>query len=248
MNVSRWEKVLLTPIPRISDGKIVKGETGPLLSLIEHVSHLDYHFLVEVVPTHFYWLLPLLLILAVIPLIHRIVLGKWSPDRMRFAPFAFIFMVVLGAALGFTDIFYLETANLVCKDDVIQTHEEVAAELSEIIEPGSLVYTELTSNMLLLYLPEVEIFPPQLNTGFNFVGNSQPDESDLIYKFSYWNESLKQEWINEADYLLIPGQYAQRWKPLTDSGAFDIVGVTEPYESCRASDTQVMVLVRREAP
>jgi hypothetical protein len=248
MNIRWWEKAMLTQIPRISEGKIIRGETGPLLSLFESVFHLDYHFLVEVLPTYFYWIFPLLLILAVFPLVRRILLGRWNPDQMRFAPFAFIFMIVLGAALGYTDIFYKETANLTCEDDVIQTHEAVAAELAEIVEPGSQVYWELTSNMLLLYLPEVEIFPPQLNTGFNFVGNSQPDESDLIYRFGYWDETLKQEWIDQADYLLIPGQYAADWEPRTDSGEFDIVGVTQPYETCRPSDTQVMVLVHTEAP
>ncbi len=247
MNVNWWEKALLTPIPLITGGKLHIGETGPLLSLIEHITHLDYHFLVEVLPTHFYWLLPLL-VMALIPLVRRIVLGPWNPYRMAVAPFAFILMVLLGAALGYTDIFYQKTANLACEDDVILTHEAVAAELQEIIEPGSSVYWELTSNMLLLYLPDVEIFPPQLNTGFNYLGNSQLGKSDLVYKFGYWNATLKQEWIKQADYLLIPSQHAETWQPMTDSGEFDIVGLTAPYETCRAKDTQVMVLVRTETP
>ena len=108
--------------------------------------------------------------------------------------------------------------------------------------PEGLVYYELTSNMLLLHMPEVQIFPPQLNTTFNYVEPSASSESDELYRFGYWNEDLKEEWIREADYLLIPGQFIDEWQPRIDSSELNEVMVTSPYESCRAALTTVHIL------
>ncbi len=110
------------------------------------------------------------------------------------------------------------------------------------IDPDSLLYWELTSNMLLLYLPDAEIFPPQLNTDFNFVLHSEPEESDEIYRFGYWDQTLRQAWLEQADYLIIPGQTIEDWEAGIAAGNWRQVGVTAPYESCRPRETTVYVL------
>ncbi len=235
-----WYRFMHTPIPRISEGRIVRGETGFLLSLLENKLNLDYEFLILELPPYIYWIL-LLLLVSLVPIIHSI-MGRRSYLRFPQSTYNFILFITLGALLGYTAIFYSETPNLACEEDVIQTHEATAGEILAVIEPDSLVYLDLTSSMLLLYMPDMQIFPPQLNTGFNYVEQSSPSESDEIYRFSFWNEDLEEEWIKEADYLLIPGQFIDEWQPRIDSGELDVVEVTSPYESCRAKETTVHIL------
>jgi hypothetical protein len=238
---SKWYKFMHTEIPRFSDGKILWEERGILLSLIEHITKLDYKFLVEVLPQYLYWILLIILVFGIVPLIHR---SKWRHVRGPVSAAWLTYVVFLGAAilLGPTPIFTPETNVVSCEDSVIESHEEVGAQLAELIEPGSLVYQDLTSNMLFLYLPEIEIFPPQLNIGFNYVPDSTPSESDEIYRFSYWDYYLKQDWLDQANILLIPNQLSGRWQAEMASEEWELIGEVGPYETCRPEKTVVYVL------
>ena len=77
---------------------------------------------------------------------------------------AFVIFLILGLVLNPTPLFRVGSPVLACEDNVIESHEQTAQQLQSLIEPDSLLYWGLTSNMLLLYLPDAEIFPPQLNT------------------------------------------------------------------------------------
>ena len=160
---------------------------------------------------------------------------------------AFAVFLVLGVILSPAPLFSPGSAVLACEDSVIDSHEKVAGQLQAMIEPGSRLDWELTSNMLLLYLPGVEIFPPQLNTGFNYVHGSDPSESDEIYRFGYWDEYLEKTWLEQVDYALVPGQKIDDWQTELASGRWQQVGVTDPYESCRPNETRVYVLAHGEA-
>ena len=182
-----------------------------------------------------------ILIFRMIPFVY-IVLKEYRPLNFTVSKFAIVVIIVIGLLMGYSRTFYGETPNLVCEDNVIKTHERVAEQLNEIIPSDSLVYWHLSSNMLLLYLPQAEIFPPLLNTNFNYVHRTQPEDSDLLYRFGYWDQYLKQEWLNEADFLLIAGQLEEDWLNLIDSGRYQLMGVTDPYESCRPEITTINVL------
>jgi hypothetical protein len=237
----KWYEFMHTEIPRFSDGKILWADRGILLSLIEHITKLDYKFLVEVLPQYLYWIILIILVFGIVPLIHR---SKWRHVRGPVSAAWLTYVVFLGAALllGPTPIFTSGTNVLSCENSVIESHEEVGAQLAELIEPGSLVYQDLTSNMLFLYLPEIEIFPPQLNINFNFVPDSTPSESDEIYRFSYWDDYLKQDWLDQADILLISNQLSDRWQAEMASEEWELIGEVGPYETCRPDKTVVYVL------
>lgn len=237
----RWYSFMETPIPRISGGKVLWNQRGPLLSLLEAWFNLSYKFLVEELPRILYWPTLVLLILGL-----TLLLYLWVRKRVRLKiSWAWLgFVVFLGIALagGPFGFYEVGSAVRVCEDDVIASHEQVGAELSKLIEPGSQVYWDLTSNMLLLYLPDVEIFPPQLNTSFNFVDQSAPSESDEIYRFGYWDETLKQTWLDAADYVIISNR---KWDDLAEEwnkGEWRRIARLGPYESCRPLDTYVYVM------
>lgn len=237
----RWYRFLQTRIPRISDGRILWGERGPLLSLLEAKLNLSYRFLVEELPELLYWLVLALLVFGLTAFLYWI-LKKRFQLKASWSWTAFVIFLVSGMVLNPTPLFQAGSAVLACQDNVVESHEQVAQELQSLIAPDSLLYWDLTSNMLLLYLPGVEIFPPQLNTNFNFVLQSEPEESDEIYRFGYWNQTLKQEWLEQADYLIIPGQSIEGWEEGIAAGIWQQVGMTAPYESCRPRETTVYVL------
>ena len=237
----KWYKFMHTPIPRISGGRVIWGETGFLYGLFESKLKLSYAFLVEELP-HYFYLIPLiLLVFAITPLVYRLI-DRRRDLGGRLVMFTFILFMGTGTLLGYSDLFYRETPNLVCSDNVVETHEKVARQLKEMIPEGSSLYWHISSNMLLLYLPQMEIFPPQLNTNFNYLSSSKPEDSDQIYRFGFWDSTLKQEFIREADYLLIASPLGEDWQELLETGEYRLVGVTDPYETCRSQITTVNVI------
>jgi hypothetical protein len=116
-----------------------------------------------------------------------------------------------------------------CAGDVIASYEIVGSELQQYIRPDALVYwTGGDSAVPLLYIPEVKIFPPQLNDGYSFrIG----DDTETIHRLSYWDEKLRTQWLSEADYLLIEDQfYDDFW---VTTGDWVQTAVTSPADSCR---------------
>ncbi len=242
-----WYTLMDTPIPRISGGKIIAGETGPLRSIFESVFGLSYYVLVEGLPKLLYWLLIAVFLFGALPLVFRW-LRRLLPKDISFAWFAFALLMALGLALGPTPIFYNETNNLRCEDDVTDSHAAVGEVLAALIPPGSHVYWGVPSNMLLLYLPEIEIYPPQLNTTFNYVLGATPAQSAEIYRFGYWDHHLDAQWAAEADYLLIAGDRLKPWQAQIDSGELIVVKVTAPAETCRGDDTRMILLEHNPEP
>ena len=77
-----------------------------------------------------------------------------------------------------------------------------------IIPQGSLVYWEGgLSAAPLLYLPGVNIFPPQINDGYSFISNGDTAE---LFKFGYWNEEMDAEWKATADFFIIEDERYQQ--------------------------------------
>jgi hypothetical protein len=237
----RWYRIMHTPIPRISDGRILLEESGLLLGLFESKLGLSYAFMIEELPTYLYWVLLTLLVFGLAPAL-RALLRKRVRFQGSVAWFAFFLFIIGGVALGPTAIFYGETPGEVCPQSVVVSHEQAATELAEMIEPGALVFWDVPTNMLLLYLPEVEIFPPQLNNEYNFVYSSDPKESEQIFRVGFWDDHLRENWIMEADYLVIAGQQIRDWQPRLRSTEFVLAAEIAPYEGCLPDETVISVL------
>jgi len=95
---------------------------------------------------------------------------------------------------------------------------------------GALVYwSGGDSAAPLLYIPEAEIFPAQLNDGYTFrIGG----DSETLDRLSYWDEALRTQWLGEADYYLIEGRfYDDYW---VNSGAWVHLAETPAVDACRA--------------
>ena len=138
-----------------------------------------------------------------------------------------------------------------CGGDVIAGYEQVGAELAELIPPGSQLYLWYKPTLPLLYIPDALIYPSQLNFTFSYM---YPDEvapwvtsSDQLLRYGLWNEEYKQQWLAEADFVLVEGhRYETDWKSYVDSGEFEIYAVTSPVLPCLDPGSEVILLVRGE--
>jgi hypothetical protein len=119
-----------------------------------------------------------------------------------------------------------------CGRDVISSYEKVGSHLAKTIPAHSSVYWAggLTP-VPLLYLPEAEIFPAQLNQDYSFRIGGEP--ADLA-RFGFWNLDLATQWLADADYILVEQSMYDGW--LANSLAasqFQELESTPPTVACR---------------
>ncbi|MBU0510996.1 MAG: hypothetical protein KJ638_04750 [Chloroflexi bacterium] len=125
-----------------------------------------------------------------------------------------------------------------CGWDVIASYEAGGAHLADQIQPGSKVYWNGgLSTVPLLYLDDIEIYPPQLNDGYSYRLGGEPDE---LVRYGWWSADLAQQWAQEADVILIE---ARSYDDRPDPAAFDEVPPTSPLLPCR-TDSQIHIFIR----
>ena len=147
----------------------------------------------------------------------------------RFSARAWGLVLVIGFVLSPTKILSSAYTTYDCKGDVISSYESAGEVLARYVVKGGLVYwTGGDSAVPLLYTPDAEIFPTQLNDGYTFrIGG----DSEAIHRLSYWDEQLQTEWLTQADYLLIEDRfYDEYW---VNTGDWVHQAETPPVDSCR---------------
>ena len=129
-----------------------------------------------------------------------------------------------------------------CGGDVIASYETTGAQLAGLIPPGSKVYWDSGSSStfattLLLYLPGVQIFPPQINGHFSFRTGGNPDD---LFRAGLWNDELASQWIQTADAIVIqrPAIYSS-WESYVSSDKYDVYRIQQPLGSCVQSDLRI---------
>ena len=150
--------------------------------------------------------------------------------RFGFAARAWALVLTLALLLSPTRLLGDGYVFYDCSSDVIASYETAGASLAEVVARGALVYwSGGDSAAPLLYIPEAEIFPAQLNDGYTFrIGG----DSGTLDRLSYWDEALRTQWLGEADYYLIEGRfYDDYW---VNSGAWVHLAETPAVDACRA--------------
>jgi hypothetical protein len=115
--------------------------------------------------------------------------------------------------------------------DVFASYKRAGAELSQVIEPGSKIYWEGRLLTIFLYLPDVNIYPPQMNHVHSYYNGGDPD---VLYRFSKWNAELARRWLAEADYILLQNtEKIYLTDEMLESGEFVKVMSAPRAERCR---------------
>ena len=115
--------------------------------------------------------------------------------------------------------------------DVFASYERAGRDLREVIEPGSKIYWEGRIPAVFLYLPDVQVYGPQLNhLHYYFNGGN----AETLQRFNYWNDALAEKWLAEADYILV--QETEMFylnKETLESGKYVHVLSAPKAEKCR---------------
>jgi hypothetical protein len=191
------DPLLTLQVPRTRNMRILPGTTD-LWRMLANKFHWSYELLQTAMPT-VAGLLGGLLLVGLAFLLARTLRNR--PNMLRAGSLAILVFLLAGVLLSPTAL--MGGGKLVeqCAGDVILAHEAAGQILAEEIPPGSLVYWQgnTTSPLPLLYIPDVRIFPPQLNHSYSYFLQGDPD---VLYKNGFWNEELANRWRHEADFIL----------------------------------------------
>ena len=115
--------------------------------------------------------------------------------------------------------------------DVFASYKRAGKALSQVIEPGSKIYWEGRLLAIFLYLPDVKIYPPQMNHVHSyFIGGN----ADALLRSSQWNDELARQWLAEADYILVQNtEKVYLTDEMLESGEFVKVTSAPRAEKCR---------------
>jgi hypothetical protein len=156
---------------------------------------------------------------------------------------ALVIVLLVGFLLSPTELLGAGDKTYTCGGDVISSYEAAGEKLALDVEPGMQVYWRAgNSTVPLLYIPEAQIYPPQMNDVFSFNNTDDTVDSDLLYRFGLWNEELKNQWIEEADLILVEGRWYDEWTGRIEAGEFEVLATTPPTERCRGDDARIIIL------
>ena len=122
--------------------------------------------------------------------------------------------------------------NYDCGGDVVGSYEAVGAHLQRLIPAGASVYwAGGLSPVPLLYLPQAEIFPAQLNGDYSFRIGGEPAS---LERFGFWNAELAETWLQRAEYALVEQRELTGWlAQAVGSEQFEELSPSPPAVSCR---------------
>jgi hypothetical protein len=116
-------------------------------------------------------------------------------------------------------------------EDVFASYHRAGEALSQIIEPGSKIYWEGRLLAIFLYLPDVNIYPPQMNHVHSYYAGG---DADSLLRYSQWNDELARQWLSEADYILVQNtEKVYLTDEMLESGEFVKVDSAPRAEKCR---------------
>lgn len=154
--------------------------------------------------------------------------------RLRYAIWAVCSFLVIGALLSPTPVLGLGYRSFDCGGDVIASYRAAGEHLARLIPPGSQVYWKGGLSVApLLYVPGVKIYPSQVNGDYSYRLDGDPD---ALEKYGFWNHRLADQWLDEADFVLIEERYYRRWfKDWVNQERFVELQPTADLLACRDS-------------
>jgi hypothetical protein len=231
----RW--VLNIEIPwRTSHGSIV------FWGLIENFFGGDLPSIEHAFYTFVYWAIPLVFVLIFTPLLIKGV-NKFNYSFRNYSCVLFTSTLFFVGVLTPLKSIGGELNAKQCQSDVIVSHEIAGEFLKSRIPTGSKVYWAIESWMMFLYIPEVEIFPPQTLIHYSYFPSTPDLDEEFLLKYGRWNSELKEQWIDEADFILVEGRYYRsEWRSRVEAGELSLFDITPPVEDCRGDNASIIIL------
>lgn len=161
---------------------------------------------------------------------------RFYPDRQvwarRIGIIGLNVLLILGLILSPTKVLGKGNDFFDCDgSNVLASYERAGEHLRSLIPPGSQVYWDGRIDAIFLYLPDVKIYPPQLNHSHSFfVGG----DADTLLRAGLWNDVLAKQWLAETDYVLIEAGQKQDWvMEIVESDQYVELKNSPRTEKCR---------------
>jgi hypothetical protein len=166
--------------------------------------------------------------------------GYWVRAGLNFG--GFIARAFLIAGIALSPLLHGRGGEADCTSDLIRANEENGVYLRGIIPPGSLVYWSGGLSMApMLYLPEAEIFPAQINDGYAFIGGGVTAD---LYEVGLWNEEMNADWRARADFFIIEEARYTGWIGFFHPEKYDEFERTTYGTSCM-EDSRLRIFRRK---
>jgi hypothetical protein len=177
-----------------------------------------------------------LAVLALAGLAARRLRLQQGAARTSFGLWALAIFLALGYLLAPTALLGGGYTTYDCAGDVIQGYEAAGAHLASLIPPGSRVYWRGgNSTVPLLYLPDIEIFPAQINGDYSLRKGGDPD---ALLRYGFWSEPIARRWAAEADFILIEERLFRGWlSELVEAGGYNELEATPSTVLCRGNSS-----------
>ncbi len=172
------------------------------------------------------------LLILVISLLTQLVLTlRKSLPEYKVGYTTLVIFLGMGVLLSPTDVLGNGVYEHDCKGNILNLYEDAGQHLAGIIPSGSIIYWQAYSPVSLLYLPDIEIFPSQLNIGYSFRLGGKAAEFE---KYGFWNQELADQWIMKADYVLVEDRFQSEWLlDIVRSDSFNELEPTPLTNLCR---------------
>ena len=233
-------------LPAWRDGKLAEGDKKAWEVLAEKTNFdqepvRQFILTKDLAVTLVRWIKVLGYLILIIPLAYAIS-EKFMLGSENYGAFLLTFTLLVGFLLSGTNFYGGSAAVETCPNSVTAAYEQVGKKLSSHIPADSQVYWGLTDDMVLLYLPEIDVFAPQLDGTSSYLEDSNADP-DILFRFGYWNGVLRDKWIEEANFILLENQaYTADWTERVDDGQYQLIYFSQPESVCRGIASEFVVL------
>jgi hypothetical protein len=226
------------PVLRVKEGRILSG-TAPIWSILEGAFGIESKLSKWILPT----LAGLALGSIILLLVWLVYRAKGFQRKVIIGKGLLILTILFVIGLVLSPTVVLAGANFDrdCFGDVIASYENVGVYLANVIPPGHSVYWEGGLSVVpLLYLPDIEIYPAQINDGYSFRTGGNTEE---LLRYGLWNFESQSRWLSEADFIIVEdvryGDSIKFWKGVLNPDQFHELDKSPSYLPCRESRLRV---------
>lgn len=147
------------------------------------------------------------------------------------------------AGFAFLPFFQSVPADSLCATNAIVTYDQhIGSRLSAFTRPGDKVYLDgARTAILMLYISDVEVLPPQLNGDNSFRVGGNPEE---LLRRGYWNQEIGLSWRETADIFIMGNYSLWAFDAYLSDGQFEQLSLPEDVLQC--SDAAQYFIYRRK--
>ena len=190
------------PLPWIRSGKLTLGDV-PFWQFLSNKYGWSFEQIrLQVLPV----LIPILIgiLFAILIIILAWIISVLSAKREINCSFSAILLslFLLGGILCMPSIILAGGVYTYdCGSGVVDAMEAAGNRLRSEIPAGSKIDWRPNglSPVLLLYLDQPQLFPPQINGIYSYINS---DDTDQLVRYGLWNLESSEAWLNQADYVL----------------------------------------------